>query len=317
MFLPLLFSWLLLPGSLLYDEEVNAVQAPQPAEASEPVAGLSADSVCCASDSISDDILSRTIYTPSDSARVVSLLKSSTGANDVLYYARQFKGVPYVAHTLEVADPERLVVNLRQLDCTTYVETVLALTMTKRQNSDSFSDYCRNLMKLRYWNGQMDGYLSRLHYFAWWMHDNMDKQLVTDVQDKKHFTAEIVVRNFYMSRHPQQYKFLKNHPERVDSIAVLEKRYNGPSGHYLPAQSTALSSAELSSIHSGDIVAIVTRKAGLDYSHLGFAVWGKDGKLHLLNASSIHHKVVEEPKTLRQYLREHPTSTGIRVLRLR
>lgn len=120
-----------------------------------------------------------------------------------------------------------------------------------------------------------------------------------------------------MSAHPDKYKFLKAHPEWVDSIKQLEQQYNGPDGFFLPANKTRLTPKELSSIHNGDIVAIVTRKDGIDYSHLGFAVWGKDNHLHLLNASSIHHKVVEEPKTLYQYLKEHPSSIGIRLLRLK
>ena len=44
--------------------------------------------------------------------------------------------------------------------------------------------------------------------------------------------------------------------------------------------------------------------------------WGKDGKLHLFNASSIHKKVVYEPMTLQQYMSQHPTQLGIRVIRI-
>lgn len=263
------------------------------------------------------DILRHTIYTAADSARVVSLLREEVKGGDVLFYARQFKGVPYVASTLEVADPERLVVNLRQLDCTTLVETALALAMTHRQGETSFAAYCRNLMSLRYWGGRMDGYLSRLHYFTWWMHDHLDRKLITEVRDDRHFTAPITVANHYMSRHADKYRLLAGHPARIDSIARLERRYNGPDGTYLPAALTGLSRRELSVIHDGDIVAIVTRKDGIDYSHLGFAVWGRDGKLHLLNASQLRHRVVEEPLTLREYLRQHPTSVGIRLFRLR
>ena len=73
----------------------------------------------------------------------------------------------------------------------------------------------------------------------------------------------------------------------------------------------------LSDIRDGDIIAITTSKAGLDVSHVGFAVWGKDGRLHLLNASSIHKKVILEPMTLYQYMQKHPSQTGIRVIRLR
>lgn len=264
-----------------------------------------------------DSILATAVYTPSDSARVVELLSKNAGENDVLFYARQFLGVPYVAATLEKCDPERLVVNLRELDCTTLVETTLALALTKRQGSVSFSDFCRNLQRLRYRNGEMDGYLSRLHYFSWWMHDNISRGNIEEVSDEKHFTAPINVQNYYMSKYPDKYKFLKLHPEWVDSIAAMEVRSNGPDGNYLPEAKTALTKQTLACVHDGDIVAIVTTKKGLDYSHLGFAVWGKDGKLHLLNASSVHHKVVEEPKTLYQYLKERTTSTGIRVFRLK
>ena len=265
----------------------------------------------------SDTILQQVDYTKADSAKVVALLKLKPKGNDVLFYARQFKGIPYVAATLEKHDPEQLVVNLSQLDCTTLVETTLALAMTQRQGKSNFTDYCNNLMHIRYWDGMMNGYLSRLHYFSWWMHNNIDKGIVELVNDKKHFTSVINVQNHYMSQHPDKYKYLKLHPEWVDSIATLEEKYNGPDGRYLPQAKTLLSKDELSSIHDGDIVAIVTKKDGIDYSHLGFAVWGKDKKLHLLNASSIHHKVVEEPKTLYQYLKEHPSSIGIRLLRLK
>lgn len=263
-----------------------------------------------------NEVLQQSIYTTTDSIKVVKLLKQETGKNDVLFYARQFKGVPYVAATLEVADPEQLVINLRELDCTTLVETALALAMTKRQGSESFADYCRNLQRLRYFDGDMNGYLSRLHYFSWWMHNNMDMGLINEVKLPKQYTTIINVQNKYMSAHPEKYKFLKAHPEWVDSIAQMEQRFNGPDGRYLPQEYVRLTRDKLSMIEDGDLVAIVTRKAGIDYSHLGFAVWGNDGQLHLLNASSIHHKVVEEPKTLYQYLKEHPSSIGIRLWRL-
>lgn len=264
-----------------------------------------------------DTLLKHTIYTSSDSAKVVKLLKLQTGTDDVLFYARQFIGVPYVASTLEVADPEQLVVNLHELDCTTLVETTLALTMTKRQGSERFADYCQNLQKIRYFHGQMNGYLSRLHYFSWWMHDNTDLGIIEEVKLPNQYTTFINVQNKYMSTHPEKYKYLKKHPEWVDSISHLEQQFNGPDGRYLTQTNVQLPKSKIGCIQNGDIVAIVTTKAGIDYSHLGFAVWGKDGHLHLLNASSIHHKVVEEPKTLYQYLKEHPSSIGIRLWRLR
>lgn len=260
--------------------------------------------------------LRKVIYTAADSARVEQLLQADCGDNDVLFYARQFLGTPYVAHTLEVSDPERLVVNLRQMDCTTLVETVNALAITRRQGQRRFVDFCRNLENYRYRGGRMKGYLSRLHYFDWWINDATERGLVNEVADKMYFTGRKRIENSYMSRHYQRYKMLAAHPEWADSIRVMEDAGNGAVVSYLPEAKTGLTSRELSCIKSGDLVAIVTNKAGLDYSHLGFAVWDNDGRLHLLNASSIHKKVVLEPMTLRQYLSKHPTSVGIRLFRL-
>ncbi len=255
-------------------------------------------------------------YDAADSAEVVRLLGLPVRGSDVLFYARCFLGKPYVASTLETDGTERLVVNLKSFDCATLVETVCALALTKRQGSDSFAEFCDNLVRIRYRGGRIDGYLSRLHYFTWWMHDNIDAGLFREVSDERHFTTPMVVRNAYMSTHPSSYKALAAHPEWVDSIAAMEQRWNGADGTYLPASATALSKQKLRVVHDGDVVAIVTTKAGLDYSHLGFAVWGHDGWLHLLNASSVYHRVVEDKMPLREYLRKHRTSVGIRLLRL-
>ena len=261
--------------------------------------------------------LTKVVFSSQDSTKIVEYLSSPAKGNDILWFARKFINIPYVASTLEIADPEQLVVNLTQLDCTTLVETVLALAITQREGGKTFEDYCKNLELIRYKNGKMNGYLSRNHYFSWWMHDNMNKDLIKDITDSKYFTVNINIQNYYMSQNPSKYKFLKAHPEWVDSIRTMEKSGNGSDGTYLPQKNTYLSKKELHVVHDGDIIAIVTTKKGIDYSHLGFAVWGKDGRLHLLNASSVHHKVVEEPKTLYQYLKEHPSSIGIRVLRLK
>ena len=43
---------------------------------------------------------------------------------------------------------------------------------------------------------------------------------------------------------------------------------------------------------------------------------GRDGRLHLLNASSLRKKVVEEPQTLYQYMQGQRNQLGIRLVRL-
>ena len=53
----------------------------------------------------------------------VSLPKDSCRT---LHFAKKMLGVPYVAGTLDGNEEERLVVRTDALDCTTFVETVLA-----------------------------------------------------------------------------------------------------------------------------------------------------------------------------------------------
>lgn len=258
----------------------------------------------------------RVVCTRADSAEVVRLLRLPVQGNDVLFFARQFLGRPYVAHTLEGHDPERLVVNLRGLDCTTFVETVYALALTKRQKSDSFSDFCHNLESLRFRGGKMNGYLSRLHYFTWWMHDNTARGNVAEVCLPEVLTVPLYVRNHYMSSHPQLYGMLRRHPEWTDSIAALERQANGSDGSYLREGATAGNGRQLAAIHDGDLIAIVTTKDGLDYSHLGLAVWGKDGRLHMMHASTIYKRVIEDRTDLYTYLKRQRQAVGIRVFRL-
>lgn len=257
--------------------------------------------------------LAEVIYQPSDSMEVEQLLSLQPEGSPTLFYARKFIGRPYVGATLEVHDPEWLVVNLRGLDCTTLIETVLALVITQREGGRSFSDYCRTLEKIRYRDGVRGDYTTRLHYFTWWKNNNISKGYVSEVTGRP-FTGRMTVSNTYMSQYPDKYPMLRKHPEFRAPIQRMERQENGPDGTYLPTTAVGRGAQALNMIHDGDIIGIVKMSGGIDISHLGFAVWGTDNKLHLLNASMLHKKVVEEPMTLQQYL-QRQKRLGIKVLR--
>jgi len=254
-------------------------------------------------------------YTREDSTLVVRLLAG--GHTDPLWYARQLLGRPYVAHTLEGQPEEQLVVNLRQLDCTTLVETVAALTLCAQRGQTTFGDYTTMLRQLRYRGGVLDGYASRLHYFSDWIADNSAMGFVEERQmDEPPFTARQTLQLSYMSRHWQAYPALRSRQADVALIARQEAALSGRQYRYIPKALVKNTAALRRAVHNGDIVAITTSKEGLDIAHLGFAVWRSDG-LHLLNASLLHRKVVEEPMTLGQYLDRHASHTGIRIVALR
>ena len=256
-------------------------------------------------------------YRRADSLTVCRLLRYASADESPLHFARKFIDRPYVAHTLEVNDEEQLVVNTRQLDCTTLVETVAALTICAHQGRHRWSDYVATLTQLRYRQGRVDGYPSRLHYFSDWIDDKERMFLVKEVQQPNPpFTAVQYVKVDYMSSHPQAYRALRSHPELVPVIRQQEEMLAGCARRYIPKAALRRDTPQLrEAVRDGDIIAITCNKPGLDIAHLGFAVWRKDG-LHLLNASQLHKKVVTEPMTIYQYLQKHPKFTGIRVIRI-
>ena len=233
-----------------------------------------------------------------------------------IFFAEKFLGKPYVAHTLEIHDKEQLVVNTRQLDCTTLVENVVALTCALKRGNGSYKDYLYYLNIIRYRNGRNTGYVSRLHYFTEWIDDNTEKGIVRERQKPvPPFSAVQTVRLGYMSSHPNSYKALKNNPGVVDDIYKMEQKYSGRKYRYIPKAEVKNTAVIRKAVKNGDIIAITCKKKGLDIAHLGIAVWKKDG-LHLLNASQIHKKVVLEPMTLGKYLSKHPSHTGIRIIEI-
>ena len=260
-------------------------------------------------------------YTKADSLRVVELLEQGARNKEqealTLFYANQLMNQPYVAHTLEIKDmEEHLAINLQSLDCTTLVENCCALALTTSHGSKSWKDYLSWLQKLRYDDGKIDGYKSRNHYFSQWIQSGTRLGLVKEVVPPTSISVPMKLSLTYMSDHPDSYPLLKVDMNERKLIAEMEKRVSGATVRYIPKEKVGDCKKVLGHIKDGDIIAITTNKKGLDISHVGFAVWGKDGKLHLLNASSIHKKVVLEPMTLYEYMQKHPSQTGIRVIRL-
>ena len=69
-----------------------------------------------------------------------------------------FLGTPYVANTLEEHGAEHLVINLHGLDCVTFVENTLALSRCVKLNRHTREEFEKQLQRIRYRDGQIDGY---------------------------------------------------------------------------------------------------------------------------------------------------------------
>jgi len=236
--------------------------------------------------------------------------KASVQVN-MITAAKFFLGKPYVGRTLEIGDKESLVVNLRELDCMTLVETCLALSRALNSNEPNFDGFTKELTKIRYRNGIIDGYTSRLHYSTDWIYDNEKMGIFKDI------TGQIGGKPFhpnvgFMSQNPDKYKHLKDDPKAVQQMADYEKAINSRTTyHYIPKNEI---DTYKSKIKSGDIIGYTTSMKGLDISHLAIAYWEHD-ILTFIHASSSEMKVIINPISIADYCASIKTNTGIVVLR--
>ena len=259
----------------------------------------------------------KVIYTSEDSIRIENILQSPTvqklsiTGERIIAIADEFIGEKYVGGTLEHGANEPLFISCAQLDCTTFVELVLAIAKTAYDGSTLFSDVCGNLETIRYRNGRNSGYSSRLHYISWWIADSAKTGIIEEITPQISNRKQPLNLNF-MSTHPGSYPQLADNPELVTEIEKLEIPYRSIDANYIPKEEVEHTGHE--NIKSGDIIAITTSIPGLDVTHLGFAYYN-NGKLCLLHASSGKGNVIKDTTTLREYLAKNKRHTGIRVFR--
>jgi len=218
---------------------------------------------------------------------------------------------PYIAGTLERTENEELVANLHETDCMVFVETCLALSRTIQSPSPDWDSFTQELQQIRYRNGVINGYVSRLHYTTDWIFDNAGKGIFEDVTyalGGRKFKPNV----YFMSENPQKYTHLANDSIAVQQMALIEKAINARNNYwYIPKKEIA---QRQSLIKNGDIICFTTSISGLDISHLGIAYWNKR-QLTFIHASSSAKKVIVNPQSLIDYCSMIQTCTGIMVLR--
>lgn len=229
-----------------------------------------------------------------------------------LHFAKKMLGTPYVAGTLDVNNEETLVVHLDKVDCTTLVETVLALAIADQQGKQNFEAFKEALMLVRYRDGHLAGYSSRLHYFSDWIKNNEAKGLVRECTSDTKISLSSKLSLNFMSTHSDSYLPMKKDTSLISQVALFEKAWQGVEVRFIPKEKLNQSPNELK-IKNGDILAITTNIKGLDVVHVGFAYW-KQGKLHLLHASSVVGKVIMDNQSLYDYSKNKKAHTGVRAI---
>ena len=254
-----------------------------------------------------------------DSLFVDSIIENSakadlrSDADRIMFFARSMIGIPYCGGTLDINENESLVVRKDSVDCTTYVENVLAMYLASKIEHGGYNDFKKALTKIRYRDGVIKGYSSRLHYFSDWVADNEKKGILYEVTSRSNHSQRHFSIN-YMTKHSVLYRHLKGDSLSVSEMLSIEEKWRNYDMPYIPKE--CLKTYNNIDICNGDILALTTNIDGLDVLHLGFAIW-VDGNIHLLHASSLYGRVVIDRMSLYEYLKERKKHTGVRVIRVK
>ena len=237
--------------------------------------------------------------------------KSTQESELIIKTAFFFINKPYVASTLEI-EPEGLVVNMREFDCTTFVETVLALSrIIKLFDQPTLENFCGQLLNIRYRRGSINNYTDRLHYFSDWIYENETRVHVKDIT--KEIGGEPYKLNLnFMSTHPDSYKQLKSNSEYVDIIKKKESDISGRNVYsIIPKERIVQCGKEM---RDGDIVCFVTDIEGLDISHVGF-IYYNEGQLTFIHASTTAKRVIVNSQPLSVYAEKNGHNIGVMIVR--
>ena len=224
---------------------------------------------------------------------------------------KTFLGLDYEAFTLEKGETEQLVIHLTGLDCYTFFESSLVFARCIKIGKTTFEDYQKELENIRYRNGKINDYPSRLHYASDWLYDNNNRGNVRDIT-KNIGGIEFTKNINFMSSHSDLYKQLKNNPRFVEDVNEIEDSINARNYYNIP-QSFIRCIED--SIKNGDIILLTASADGLDISHTGMAVKMDDGRIHFMHAPLRGKKIQITEQPLSEYVKAVDRHTGIMVAR--
>ncbi len=220
-----------------------------------------------------------------------------------------FVGSSYVGGLLDAPSDESLIVSLDKFDCVLFVETVLSLAQGIAHEDRSFDSFVGRVESLRYRDGRLDGYCSRLHYFSEWIHDNEKRGSVHNVTLALGGLRADGQLDF-MSRNRDLYARFAGDDSLFAGVKAMEETLASLDRWYIP-QNKIRSIYPL--LRAGDIVATSTTVEGLDVSHSGLVYIQEDGGVGFLHASTKSGVTIAED--LAEYVLANRATHGIVVAR--
>lgn len=222
---------------------------------------------------------------------------------------RRFVGDPYVPYTLEAEGEERLVVNLREFDCVTFLEQSLAIARAVKAGNPTYAEFKNQLRTIRYRDGELSGYPSRLHYFSEWIANNEAKGIVQNVTRELGGIEDAEPITF-MTEHRDAYRQLAD-SANFAAIRGVEERLRTVPRYYIPQTQIGDVADQ---IQEGDIIAATSTVEGLDIAHTGIAI-RVDGRLHLMHAPLVGSVVEISELPLAERILDIDGQDGILVAR--
>jgi hypothetical protein len=187
--------------------------------------------------------------------------------------------------------------SMTYLDCMTYVEHVLALAAsTKPEYQEEF--LCRLIDVMYNANGQPLMNHHRNHFTSQWGDVNEQKGYLINVA-RDHPLAQ--KRELYLNRVGNNRTFYVE-----DRFTIAEK----PQLMWYFPRTVVLD--KKAPLFSGDVVALVTDKEGLDVTHMGFFI-EKKGKHWLRHASYKLNRIIDQD--LEKYLLDNKHVGGLMIFR--
>ncbi len=208
------------------------------------------------------------------------------------FISRYFLGVDYLKDTLigSSTTEERLVVNLRGVDCFTFIDYVEALRL-----SESSGDFREKLKRVRYRSGKV-AYENRNHFFTDWINNN--SSFVEDVTEKIGGDRTLRAMKTLNIREDGSYILSGIKPRKREIMYI-------PSG--------SVDDGIFGGLKTGDYAGIYTDVGGLDVSHVGIVIVREDNiSFRHASSESRYMRVVDQD--LKLYISGKP---GLVILRPR
>jgi len=201
-------------------------------------------------------------------------------------------------------------INVSAFECVSFVESSLAMARCIWQGTPTATCFSKEVVTIRYRDGRIDGYPSRLHYFEDWMGNNARRGHMALMGNE--LGGEPVVRHTaYMTSHPAYFPPLRD-ADVFARIQAMERQLSTQPQIIVMREMVGAIEPRLM---DGDIIAVTTRRANILVRHAGLVQLGPDHTVHLLHASSARHKVTRTKETLAEYINRRPEREGIIVAR--